>query len=384
MSLRSFLAEWRELRRYRGLPRAARAIVFYAEDAGSWTHFEPTVRELTGRHGRDIAYLTSSPDDPVLCSNDARLHAFCIGEGTLRTLAFVGLDADVLVMTMPDLESFHIKRSKQAPVHYVYVFHSIVSTHMIYRREAFDHFDTVLCAGPHHVREIRAAEERYGLPPKRLVEHGYGRLDALLAERPRERERRPGAPAHVLVAPSWGPEGLLETRADELLDALLGAGSRVTVRPHPMTSRRQPRTVAALRERAAREPALAVDTDMSSRASLLASDVMVSDWSGAALEYAFGLERPVVFVDLPRKVNNERYEELGIAPVEVRLREEIGALVAPDALERLPAVLASLLAEPERFVERVRAARERHVFHVGRSGQVGADEVVALADGRRA
>ena len=31
---------------------------------------------------------------------------------------------------------------------------------------------------------------------------------------------------------------------------------------------------------------------------------MVSDWSGAALEYSFGLKKPVIFLDLPKKVNN--------------------------------------------------------------------------------
>ena len=57
---------------------------------------------------------------------------------------------------------------------------------------------------------------------------------------------------------------------------------------------------------------------------------MVSDWSGAALEYAFGLERPVLFVDVPRKVNNPEYERLGIEPFEASVREQIGRVVAPE------------------------------------------------------
>ena len=66
---------------------------------------------------------------------------------------------------------------------------------------------------------------------------------------------------------------------------------------------------------------------------------MVSDWSGAALEYAFGLERPVLFVDVARKVNNPDYEALGIEPFEVGIRERIGRVVAPDDLAAIvPAV----------------------------------------------
>ena len=63
------------------------------------------------------------------------------------------MDVDVVVMTMPDLNQFQIKRSRFS-VHYVHVQHSLVSLHMIYRKGAFDHFDTVFCSY-HHIAEIR-------------------------------------------------------------------------------------------------------------------------------------------------------------------------------------------------------------------------------------
>lgn len=378
MGLLSFLREWSEARRFKALPAKLRSIVFYAEDAGSWTHLAPIVRELCDVRGLDVCYLTSSWQDPVLADGNPRFHSFCIGEGTVRTLLFVGLEAGVMVLTMPDLETFHIKRSKSAPVHYVYVFHSLVSTHMIYRKGAFDHFDTVLCSGPHHVRELRATEARYGLPEKELVEHGYGRLDAILAENP-PAPARDGRSIRVLVAPSWGPEGILETRADELLDALLDAGFEVVVRPHPMTSRRDAALLESLRRRAEDHVRLTLDVDMSSWASLRESDVMISDWSGAALEYAFGLERPVLFLDLPRKVNNPEYEVLGLEPIEVSVREEIGEVLAPDRLADLPRAIESLCSDRASYRERLREARSRHVFHVGTSGAVAAEHIGRLA-----
>ncbi len=154
--------------------------VFYAEDGASWVHFEPVIRALATTHGRGVCYLTSSPRDPVLEREDEAVRAFYIGDGACRTFLLRILEAGVVVMTMPDLETFHIKRSKY-PVHYIYLHHSIVSTHMIYRRGAFDGFDTVFCVGPHHLAEIRETEALYGLKPKLLVEHGYGRLDSITA-----------------------------------------------------------------------------------------------------------------------------------------------------------------------------------------------------------
>ena len=36
----------------------------------------------------------------------------------------------------------------------------MVSRHMVYREGAFDNYDTICATGPHHVKEIRAIEEK--------------------------------------------------------------------------------------------------------------------------------------------------------------------------------------------------------------------------------
>ncbi len=380
----SLLENWAAARRFHALPAALRSIVFYAEDAASWVHFEPIVRELTGPMGREICYLTSDPHDPILVDNPPRIHAFRIGEGAVRTGLFLSLKADVLVMTMPDLETFHIKRSRRHPVHYVYVFHSIVSTHMIYRKGAFDHFDTVLCVGPHHVREIAAAEDVYALDRKTLIDHGYGRLDALMEE-----ARSAGAPPrrdriHVLIAPSWGIDGLLETRGREVVGILLNAGCEVTVRPHPMTARKWPEAIRAIEREFAGHGRLTLERDIASSDSLASADVMISDWSGAAIEFAFGYEKPVLFVDVPRKVNNPEYERIGCEPLEVSIRERIGCILATDRLADLPAQVQRLAGDRESYRRRICTARDETVYNVGRSGAVGAEAIVKIADAARA
>jgi hypothetical protein len=40
----------------------------------------------------------------------------------------------------------------------------------------------------------------------------------------------------------------------------------------------------------------------------------------------------VVFVDLPRKVNNPAYQDIPCEPLEVAIREEIGVVVSPERL----------------------------------------------------
>src|SRR4029077_11268836 len=113
----------------------ARAITFYAEDGTSWPHFEPIIRELTGPMGREICYLTSSADDPVLERADPGIRPFEVGEGIGRAYLFQTMEAGVLVATVPQLGISVLPLSPRAAeigTAYVYVFHSMFRTPMIY------------------------------------------------------------------------------------------------------------------------------------------------------------------------------------------------------------------------------------------------------------
>ena len=379
--MRLFPAAWAGMRGFQSLPAESRSIVFYAEGAADWAHLSPIVDELTGPLGRTICYLTSERSDPVLTRRHDRILPFYIGSGTARTALFRLLSAKVMVMTLPDLDTFHLKRSVK-PVHYAYVFHCMNSTHMIYRRGAFDAYDTIFCVGPHHVREIRKTEDLYGLKPKALVEHGCGRLDMILARvQGAPSADATGRPRHVLVAPSWGSCSLLENPCGvELLRTLLDAGYRVTLRLHPMTVRQSPALADTIVRQLGSPDRFSVETDMTSQASLHDSDVMVSDWSGAALDYAFGLGRPVLFVNTPMKVNNPDYERIGIVPLEVAVRSEVGDVVEPGEVSDAPRKIEHLCRDRAAFQQRIRDARDRWIYHIGSSGRVGARAVMELAD----
>lgn len=377
MSVSGLLKTWREWRRFRALGDGERRIVFYSEDAASLSHLGPLARRLTEAHGLGVCYLASAPSDPWLAAPPPGVRSFYIGEGVVRTILFSGLRAEVMVMTMPDLETLYLKRSRARKVNYVYVFHSLVSTHMIYRRGAFDHYDTLLCAGPHHVEEVRRTEKVYGLEPKTLVEHGYARLDELLAARPSGLPES-GPVRRVLVAPSWSEKGLLETRGGELIEVLLEAGYSVILRPHPMTLRRLPRLLDQLRRRFPQGSGLSIETDIKGSDSFFNSDVMISDWSGAALEYAFARQRPVLFVDVPRKVNNPEYMRLGLEPVEVSLRGKLGAVVGADRIADIPAQLRALEGRLGEFGKDIGRLREATVYNTGKSASIGAAFIAGL------
>ena len=372
--------ERKELEKFNKLSLDERLIVFYSEDISSFVHFEQIIHELTEKMGCQICYVTSAKDDPILTSQNKRIKAFYIGLGAIRTKFFMELKAEVLVMTMPNLETYFIKRSKVYPVHYVYVFHSIVSTHTIYRKGAFDHFDSIFCVGPHHVEEISATESVYDLKHKNLVKYGYGLLDNLQTNKSMKNQQRctEDGKKKILVAPSWGKNGLLETKGLELVKILLDAGYHVTVRPHPMTNRKWSKTIKAIENEFKSNANFEIEKDVSTFESLYSAYGLISDWSGIAIEYAFACELPVLYIDGSPKINNSSYDKIACEALEITIRNLIGKVISPNELESLPKIIESTYENIDNFKTKIQEVRDKTVFNLGESGMNGAQEIVKI------
>lgn len=359
------------------LHREEKAVVFYSERAGDFKYFEGIFLETLERSSVAVYYLTSDPLDPMLADPAGRWKGFYFG--WLLPLVLLFLNRKVLVMTLPDLDRYHIRRSVRG-VQHVYVFHALVSTHMVYRFGAFDHYDTVLCAGPHQVAELRRAEEIYGLPPKRLAEVGYPWLDRLIAVRKRidESASSSGVGPKVLIAPSWGRHNILESCLEEITAPLSRLGYSVVIRPHPQWVRQNPREIKRISRQFGSRENVEVDLGPLSDQALMETDVLVTDWSGIALEYAFAAERPVLFIDVPSKVNNPRHEELGMTPLEMRLRNRIGKVVTLQAVDQIDREIRGLIERRDSYRDCILKEREQAVFHLGRSSSVGAQFILDL------
>lgn len=363
--------------RYIQLPGYTRRLTFYSEGRNYWGYLEPLISAILDMSDVPVCYISSDENDPGLLPEHPNYRKFVIDEGHVRNWLFRNIETNVFVMTMPDLDQYQVRRSVH-PVHYVYVQHSLVSLHMVYRKGAFDHYDTVFCAGPHHLREIRALEAEFNLTPKKLVEHGYGRLDTILGQA----WARPGTEKsvterrHILVAPSWGAEGIIESGIGKsIVDNLLRCRYQVTLRPHPQTLKFAEGRVGEILKRHKGNPLFSHELNVVAQDTLYDSDLMISDWSGVALEYMLALDKPVLYVDVPMKVNNPEYHRIAIEPLECRIRKtgrsdilelhEIGRVT--EKIEEL--LKRSASAGPE---------SDGMVFNPGESGVYGARSLLQI------
>ena len=371
--------DWKEVKRFKKLDQKDRSIVFYLEKESDFIFFKPVVEKLTQEYDTKICYVTSSKTDPMLSCNDKNILPFYIGDGVARSNFFINLKATIIVMTMPDLETFHIKRSKVYPVHYVYIFHSLNSTQRAYTNTAFDNFDTIFCTGNYQIIEIQERERKFNLNKKKLVKHGYGRLDTLINEVQSTNVRKNVSNNKVvLIAPSWGPNGLIETKGQEIVHILLDSGFNVILRPHPMTIKKSNNIIQKIEKEFKDNLNFKLETDIRNTESLFLCDCMISDWSGVAIEYAFVFEKPIFYIDTPQKINNPEHHQIGLVPLEEKIRLQIGEVLSLSQLSLMPSKINQLLQSQNKFKEKIQKIKEETVFNIGNSGEQGAKYLLEL------
>jgi len=376
---RNFFQGWRAWRRFRSLDKSWRNIVIYSESGQDWHHFSGLVEALTGALDCRICYVSSDPADGGLRFEHPNFIALYMPDGLFLTTFFQFKRCDLCILTVMDLDNLNLRRSVNA-VHYLYLFHSMGSTHMVDHANSYDAYDTLFCAGPHQVREIRRREELHGLPAKRLFDYGHPRLETVIAGRTqRAPGHESGQASTILIAPTWGETSIFNFCGERLIEVLLQAGYRVIMRPHYQSLRRSADVIRALKAQFEGRDGFEYIDRMSETDSVLRSDLLISDWSAMALEYALGLEKPVLFIDVPRRIRNPDWQELGIEPMESSIRGKVGTVLAPDNLEQAPEMISQLLQDPCAFSEAMQGLREEVVFRLGHSVPDGAREIARLA-----
>jgi len=370
--------EWKELEKFENLSISERSIVFYAENKASMNHFRLLISEITEKMNLDICYVTSVKDDPILISKNKKIKSFYIGDGIARTKFFLNLTAKILIMDMPDLDIFHIKRSKVYPVHYIYIFHSMFSTHSYLREHAIDNYDTVFCVGKHHENEIKETEKFYKLKEKKLVQYGYGRLDTLLKEKEIFQKTELN-PKLILITPSYGKNNLLEICGIEIIEFLLQSNFKVVLRPHFKILRDSDDLINLIENKFGKNPNFILEKGVIPTNLFHNSICLISDWSGISFEYAFTFERPVIFIDVPKKILNPNSNNLTNQPIEISLRNQIGHVISPNNLESITDIL-NKIEDNDLFSKKIQEIRSQTVYNVSESAKIGTNYIVKLLD----
>jgi CDP-glycerol:poly(glycerophosphate) glycerophosphotransferase len=346
-------------------------LTFYAESAAYWTTFRPILVALE-KLGVQSSYLTSDEKDPVFASGLKCVHPRFIGKSNTAYTALGFLQTKVLVLTTPGIDVLQIRRSPGVG-RYVHVVHAVGDIHT-YKLFSFDYYDAVYCAGPGQVKSLRALEALRGTRPKELPQLGCPYLDGLV-----ERARKAASPEEgtVIVAPTWGRNGLL-TRTGAVIPKMLAqAGFRVILRPHPQSFVSEPELMEQLAQELSPFDNVQWDRHPDGFASLSRAQLMVSDISGVIFDFAFVFLRPVVSVGAgPLKDGFEAWE-IPHEAWEMSALDTLGKRILPGEENSVVDAVRSLLASEDRAREKILSLREQNVVNFGEAGMPIAKALVA-------
>lgn len=350
-------------------------LVFYSEKSGFYKYFQNVIEYLLTHSNIVIHYVTNDPNDQIfqLAEGQPRIKPYYIGQKKLITL-MMKMDADIVVMTTPDLENFYLKRSYvRNDIEYIYMFHGMDSTNMCARKGAYDHFDTIFCVGQHQIDELRETEQMYYLPPKNLIPCGYGLLENTIKNYKIHLDSCSTERKKILIAPSYQSGNILESCIQPLLMQLCQKEYIVTVRPHPEFVKRFPNMIESLRNtlQVVCGQAVIWETDFSSNTSVFTADLVITDWSSIAHEYAYTTKKPVLFINTPMKVLNPEYVRYQNQPVDITLRNQIGQSIELNEIEQAGKYVADLFAHSEEYSEKIEKIVHQYIFSLGHSGENG-------------
>ncbi|MCI8348237.1 MAG: membrane protein insertase YidC [Firmicutes bacterium] len=352
-------------------------LMFFSEQSGFYKYYKKIIESILANSDLDIHYVTCDPNDAVFEMNNPRIIPYYVDNTKLIPL-MMKVEADVVVMTSPDLEKYHVKRSKvRRDVEYIFTEHGCTSLTMGYRTGALDYFNTIFAISPIQAREVRAMEEQRGTQRKRVIRVGYGLIDDMI-ESYQKLDKKENEKPTILIAPSYQEDNILDSCLEPMLDSLLDKDCKVVVRPHPQYIRRFPvkmkEIIDKYKERMGEN--FSIETDFSSNVTVYTADVVITDWSAIGCEFSFTTNKPTLYVNTKMKVVNAEWEEYGITPADILVRDVIGISISKEDTVNTYDIVKELMENQDDYKEQISELKEKYFYNLGHSGEVGADYII--------
>lgn len=350
-------------------------LVFYSESNGFYKYYKGIIEYILNNTNIVIHYITSDYNDNIFKMEKEypNLKAYYIEEKKLITL-MMKMDCDVLVMTMPDIDTYHIKRSYvRKDIEYIYIPHCMDSLNMTMRYKSCDHYDTVFVVGPSQEEEMVKTNELHKLKNRKIFKWGYTLLDDMINN---YHEKKPSKVKTILISPSWQKDNIIDLCLDDILDKLKDKDFNIIVRPHPQHVRHMKDRIDSLKDKYKDNKNVLIQTDFSSNDTVFNADLMITDWSGIAYEYSFTTLKPVIFIDTPMKVMNPNYEEIDTIPSNIWLRNKIGKSIKLTEIKKIDKEVDTMLKDNLKYKDSIKKLRSEFVYNLGSSDIEGANYII--------
>lgn len=332
--------------------KRSKKVVFYIEESGDWSFLSVLYENFRNEFPEETIVLTSEK----VTRYQGQSNYFKIGTGFIRTLLFLNLKNCIVILTLTDLGNLQLKRSL-FPVEYIYIFHSLASTKVVYLDGAFDHYDHVFCSTRIQYNELIERKTETNNNRMQLYKVGYEKIFKIeeIARTTNEIKNL------ILYAPTWNDKKFDLDLIMNLVDNL--TNYELILQFHPMTQRIFKKNLNLLEKILADKTNVKISYNINNLVLLTQASCLITDWSGIAFEYAFALKRPVISIDIPQKIRNVKVKQTCLETFERINRDRIGKVIDKNEIDQIEALINSLKQEKQNFEKKIEYLKQETLYN---------------------
>ncbi|MBO4578852.1 MAG: CDP-glycerol glycerophosphotransferase family protein [Clostridiales bacterium] len=350
-------------------------LVIFAEDKRYWNVFKPILDELEARSQKTV-YLTCSEDDPIFDKDYRFITGEFIGNGNKAFSRLNLLNASVVLSTTPSLDVFQWKRSANVDC-YIYIFHA-PNDATLYRMFGLDHYDAFILSGEYQEKQIRQLEEMRGISPRDIEICGLPYMDNML-KRLNDAEELSAHERTVILAPTWGFNGIFSRYGDKVIDNLISTGYKVIIRPHPQSFSSEKEMIEKLMAKYNDPDVVEWNRDNDNFEVLRRTDILISDYSGVLFDYSLVFNKPVIYT----KAGID-YSPLDAAWIDeeswtLKILPSLGLELNEENIGDIKTLIDRCIEDPS-FAEGRQRARSETWFHMGEGAKRSVDFILRKYD----
>ena len=307
-------------------------IIFFSENKAYLKYAYVLIDVINKKYPNQIYYVSSDIDDRV---NDFNIKNIYIGKGALMQYFFLTVKGENMFLTLTDLNNTVVKKNKFIK-NYIYFFHGAVSTTKVYTSTAFDNYDTILCNGDYHVKEIELREDTHKLKKKKLIKSGYPYFDYLNYKLNKKEVNN-----EILIAPSWNKnkKHFINENFEKIIDNVIKSGFKVRFRPHPENLKRSQMYLNSIKKKF-NDDMFVYDDDPDNYKAFERAKCLITDNSGISIEFFLLMKRPIIYFDDFDKIHNSQIENFkDLETIDDSVKRKFGIFFKENEIDNMKNII---------------------------------------------
>ncbi len=369
----SLINSFKEITRYKRAEEKFKKIVIFTENNNYSFFFKEIVDKLL-INNIPLTIISSDNNDIFSKYKNENLNVFIIESFFLLQYFFSNIKCENFIMTTPDLGNGIINKSPFTK-NYLYIFHSLISTTVAYKKNAFKNYDSFFCPSKIHKKEL----EEFFLNEKKkkyFFEIGYPKIKELKNYKPVNIDKK----NKILIAPTWGSDSAINKKEIFLLiEKLLEKKYFIIFRPHPMSFEKDKNSIKNIINKYKNHQSFKLSSDKDNLEVFFNCEFLITDWSGSAIEFSLAFQKPSIFLDTDQRIRNKdikKGDTILDTTFENICRSEIGIILKSKDFGEIDKILIRLNQNLNQFREKIINFENKNLYNTENSLNITVKEII--------